>query len=350
MKRRLAILVILAAAAAAALVYHLFNPRQFQELTGIVTTDTVRVGAELQGRLAELKVEEGEPVKKGQLLAVIRPEELQADLDYSRSSEKEAAAQLDQAKADLSLLEAQVREQVRQARANLARNEALVRQAEADLAYAKQNFDRIGALQATHSTSKQDYDQARTTYMSARAKASSLEKEVEAARAALSLAQASDEQIVARRAAVAAGRDRLAAAGTRIARAEELLSRTRIVSPIDGVVDVRVALQGEVVKSGETVLTLIDPDNLWIRADVEETSIDRIHLGDTMQVRLPSGAVRPGTVFFRGVDADYATQRDVSRSKRDIRTFQIRLRCDNADRSLAPGMTAYVLLPEGRRP
>ena len=54
----------------------------------------------------------------------------------------------------------------------------------------------------------------------------------------------------------------------------------------------------------------------------------------------------------RGVDADFATQRDVSRTKRDIKTFEIRLRCDNAGRDLAVGMTAYVILPlaSGQRP
>jgi HlyD family secretion protein len=50
-------------------------------------------------------------------------------------------------------------------------------------------------------------------------------------------------------------------------------------------------------------------------------------------------------VFYRSVDADYATQRDVSRTERDIKTFEIRLRCDNHDRRLAVGMTAYVTLP-----
>jgi HlyD family secretion protein len=89
---------------------------------------------------------------------------------------------------------------------------------------------------------------------------------------------------------------------------------------------------------------LIDPDQLWVRADVEETYIDSIRLGDKMPVRFPSGARRTGTVFFRGIDADYATQRDVSRTKRDIKTFEIRLRCDNNDRALAVGMTAYVTL------
>jgi HlyD family secretion protein len=93
------------------------------------------------------------------------------------------------------------------------------------------------------------------------------------------------------------------------------------------------------------VLTLIDPDDLWVRADVEETYIDRVRNGDRLTVRLPSGDEREGTVFYRGVDAGFATQRDVSRTKRDIKTFEVRLRVDNRDRRLAVGMTAYVLLP-----
>jgi HlyD family secretion protein len=60
---------------------------------------------------------------------------------------------------------------------------------------------------------------------------------------------------------------------------------------------------------------------------------------------LPSGVEREGTVTYRGVDASFATQRDVSRTKRDIKTFEVRLRVDNKDRRLAVGMTAYVDLP-----
>jgi multidrug resistance efflux pump len=126
------------------------------------------------------------------------------------------------------------------------------------------------------------------------------------------------------------------------------LGYTEIHAPTNGIVDTRAALQGEVVNPGQGIVTLINPDNLWVRADVEETYIDRIRLGDKFMVRLPSGATRQGTVFYRSVDADYATQRDVSRTKRDIKTFEIRLRCDNSDRSLAVGMTAYVLLPLGK--
>ncbi len=84
---------------------------------------------------------------------------------------------------------------------------------------------------------------------------------------------------------------------------------------------------------------------LWVRADVEETYIDRVRIGDKLQVRLPSGEERSATVFYRAADGAFATQRDVSRTKRDIKTFEVRLRTDNGDRRLAVGMTAYVLLP-----
>ncbi len=137
----------------------------------------------------------------------------------------------------------------------------------------------------------------------------------------------------------------MAAAGAQTDKAKTQLGYTDIHAPIAGIVDLRAALEGEVVNPGQAIVTLIDPDDLWVRADVEESYIDRIHLGDKLQVRLPSGAPLEGEVFYRSVDADYATQRDVSRTKRDIKTFEIRLRCDNKDRALALGMTAYVILP-----
>jgi HlyD family secretion protein len=149
---------------------------------------------------------------------------------------------------------------------------------------------------------------------------------------------------VARRAALRASAALLDAAAAQAEKADVRLTHTEIRSPIAGIVDTRAALQGEVVNPAQAIVTLINLDDLWVRADVEESYIDRIRLGDRLTVRLPSGAAREGEVFFRAIDADYATQRDVSRTKRDIKTFQVRLRCDNRDRSLAVGMTAYVTL------
>ena len=135
-----------------------------------------------------------------------------------------------------------------------------------------------------------------------------------------------------------------AAATAQRTKADVRLRYAEIHAPMAGIVDVRAARVGEVVVPGQPVVTLINPDDLWIRADVEESYIDRVRIGDKITVRLPSGAEREGTVFYRGADAAFATQRDVSRTKRDIKTFEIRLRVDNHDRVLAVGMTAYVLL------
>jgi len=231
--------------------------------------------------LQNLYVQPGDTVTNGELLARIQPETWQADKTFYTSSQQQATADLAQAQADLE--------------------------------NARLSFERIQGLYSNHVESAQANDAARAAYESARARVDSVKQQIKAV-------------------------------GAQKQKAEVYLQYTKILAPTNGIVDTRAALQGEIVNPGQAIVTLINPDDLWVRADVEETYIDRIHLGDEMQVRLPSGAVRTGTVFYRGVDADYATQRDVSRTKRDIKTFEIRLRCDNGDRALAVGMTAYVEL------
>ena len=96
---------------------------------------------------------------------------------------------------------------------------------------------------------------------------------------------------------------------------------------------------------GEPIVTVLDVDHLWVQADVEETYIDRIGLNQKIKVQFPSGNTIEGSVTFKGVESDFATQRDVSRTKRDIKTFEIKVAVPNTGRTLMSGMTATVLLP-----
>jgi len=192
---------------------------------------------------------------------------------------------------------------------------------------------------------EQELDSARTAYQVAQSKIDSLAKQIDAQRAAVELARSNADQVSVRRSQLQATQKQQAAVAAQRQQAGVRLGYTELRAPIDGIVDVRAARIGEVVTPGQPVVTLINPDDLWVRANVEETYIDRVRVGDKLQVRLPSGDVRDGTVFYRGVEAAFATQRDVSRTKRDIKTFEIRLRVDNSDRRLAVGMTAYVELP-----
>ena len=345
MKRQLPLMIAGVAALAAVLYYAATSRVHDLVLTGIVSTDDVIVGAEVQGRLQQLLVKQGDEVKQGQLLGVIQPEEWKANMAYYADSEQQSAAQVTQAEADLRFQEAQTRDGTEQAAARLEAAKAELTQGQADLENARLNFEREQALYRRGVEAAQAYDQARTVYAAAKAHVEALSKQVDAAQAALALAHSTADQVAMRRAALDADRHQLAAARAQKEKAQVHLGYTEVHAPIDGIVDVRAALPGEVVTAGQGIVTLINPDDLWVRADVEETYIDRIRLGDKMRVRLPSGTERACTVFYRGVDADYATQRDVSRTKRDIKTFEIRLRCENVDRTLAVGMTAYVTLP-----
>jgi HlyD family secretion protein len=343
MKRRL-LFILIAAAVAAGIYFAIVSHRREIVLTGIVTTDEIVISSEIQGRLQHLFVQQGDAVTNGQLIAVIQPQERTAELGFYTHSAQQSSAQVTEAEADLGFQEAQSSNLIWQSEANLEATKDQVAQAQADLENADLTFKRQQDLNKQGVNSASEFDQARTAYDSAKARVESLRHQTVAAEAAVALAKSTSGQIAARRAALAASRDQHAAASAQAQRAQVQLDYTQIRAPSDGVVDVRAALQGEVVNPGQGIVTLIDPDKLWVRADVEETYIDSITNNEQLAVRLPSGAKRTGTVYYRGVDADYATQRDVSRTKRDIKTFEIRLRCENADRALAVGMTAYVTL------
>jgi multidrug resistance efflux pump len=342
--KKLLLLLIIVALGGGTYYYVSARPRALV-LTGIVTTNDVVVSPQIGGQIERLAVAEGDAVKKGQVVAVIAPDELRADMSYYAHNAEGMSSQVSQAAAALRFEEQQTADQIRQAEANVAATEAQQAAATADVESTRLTFERTQNLSRQNVASQQELDQARTAYQAAQAKLDAIRKQVEAARAAVALAKANAEQIAMRRSQLVANQQQQAAAAAQRAKADVRLSYTEIRAPIDGIVDVRPVRTGEVVATGQAVVTLINPDDLWVRADVEETYIDRIRIGDTLTVRLPSGEERPGTVFYRGVDAGFATQRDVSRSKRDIKTFEIRLRCDNRDRRLAVGMTAYVLLP-----
>jgi HlyD family secretion protein len=344
MAKRLPFLLLIAAAGYGA--YYFFTrPPSSLVLTGIVTTHDVAVAPQIGGRLVTLSVKEGDAVTKGQAIAEIDPGELEAERAFYQHSAAGIESQVEEGEAALRLQERQLGDQVKQAEAAVATAEAQRSAAAADVERTKVTLGRTRELFKQQLAPAQAMDEARTAYEAAQANMESLARQVDAARAAVALARSNAEQVAVRKSQLQATQHQLAAVGAQRTKADVRLAFTRVLAPIDGIVDVQPSREGEVVNAGETLVTLINPDDLWVRADIEETYIDRVRIGDTLTVRLPSGEERTGTVFYRRADASFATQRDVSRTKRDIKTFETRLRLDNKDRRLAVGMTVYVMLP-----
>jgi HlyD family secretion protein len=314
-------------------------------LTGIVDGNEVIVSPQIMGRMIRLTVDEGSVVKKGDLIAELDPKELQAALAAAKANVASLQSQVNAANHNYSMTDDQTGASVNQARATLTSTRAQLDQARANLWRDQTDYDRMQKLFDSGVESAQDRDHAQATLNASLANVKSLEDSVNAQQAALAVAQANRKEVDVRGSDIATTLAQLEQARASAAETETQLGYTKIYSPIDGIVSVRVAKQGEVVAQGSPIVVVVDVDHLWVRADVEESYIDSVAMNETLRVRLPSGRVLEGPVFFKGVENDFATQRDVSRTKRDIKTFAIKVAVPNENRTLFTGMTATVLLP-----
>jgi HlyD family secretion protein len=190
--------------------------------------------------------------------------------------------------------------------------------------------------------------QAETNLRAAQATVQAQQELVNAAKADLNSAVARTQQANAAKSTVAATQADLRNAQAQKNQAAVRLGYTNVYSPVTGTVSVRAARQGEVVNIGAPIVTIVDLTDTWARAAIPETYADHIGYGDVLRVRMPGGTIVSGKVFFKGVEGDFATQRDVSRMKRDIRTIVLKVRLDNPKGAFVPGMTAEVLVSPER--
>ena len=318
-------------------------------LIGVVDGNEVIISPQIAGRMIKLTVDEGSEVKKGQLIAELDPTELQAALAQDDANIGSLQAKVNQSSQTLGWTDEQTAAALNQAQAMLTSARAQLEQARATLELDEVNYKRTIALFESGVSTAQDRDTAESTLKAARANVQSLQDQVKAQQAALAVAEANRKQVNVQQADLVSTRAQVQQAKALRDQAATQLSYTKIYSPLDGIVSVRVALQGEMIAQGGPIVVVVDVDHLWVRADVEESYIDDIRFGDTLKVQIPSGDEIEGKVFFKGVESDFATQRDVSRTKRDIKTFAIKVAVPNSSRRLFTGMTATVLLPQPKR-
>jgi HlyD family secretion protein len=357
MKRAILLLLLLAIAVA---IWWEQRPRpQTLVLTGTVDGNEVVVGSKITGRIVSLAVDDGQRVKAGDLIAVLDQDELRADQGAAGHAIAQARASAQQSVAQTELLEKTLPTKVRQAQAQMAQAQAQLRQAQAQWAQtqapvqkAQDNFNRIRPLVQRDINPPQDLvtvqtdlDSAKANEQAAQAWVEAMQRAVTAAQAALADAEQEESQVAVQQRQTAALRAAEAQAEANAAAATARFSQTRIFAPASGIVTLRAARQGEVVNPGSPIITLFDLSSTWVDADVEETYADLIAMGQALRVRLPSGSEITGPVIYKAVEADFATQRDVSRTKRDIKTVAIRVRVPNPEGRLPLGMTAWVMLP-----
>jgi HlyD family secretion protein len=348
MSARNKFLILLGIILAISFTYYLLSTPRSGDLVLIGTVDAnqVVVSPQIAGRISRLLVEEGTHVKQGQLIAELDPSELQAQERAASATIASLRSKVSETQSTEQAMTGSTSSTVANAQARLASTRAQLLQAQATLQRVQSDSHRMVELANQGVASDQERVQAQTNLKAQEAVVQSLEQQVSAAKADLDTAVANVNQAHAAVSTVASTRAQLDNAEEMLKQAQVRLGYTKIYAPVTGTVSVRAARQGEVLNPGQAIVTIIDLSDTWARAAIPETYADHIGLGDTLRVRLPGGTIVSGKVFFKSAEADFATQRDVSRSKRDIRTIVLKVRLDNPKGAYVPGMTADVLVSQ----
>ncbi|MCI0352521.1 MAG: efflux RND transporter periplasmic adaptor subunit [Acidobacteriales bacterium] len=342
--------VLLAVISLIAIIYYLLSTNRSDDLVLIGTVDAneVVVSPKITGRIEKLTVDEGSEVKAGDLIAELDSAELAAQRRAAASNVAALRSRVAESRASERLTKGTTTSEVANAQARLQASRAAQVEAQAELERIKTDHGRIVALAREGVVSEQERDQLNAQLKAQQARVVSMADNVSAAEADLKTSLARTHQAEAAQKTVEATRAQMLAAEAEGLEAEARLGYARVLAPVSGTVSVRVAREGEVVGPGSPIVTIIDLGDTWVRAPLPETYADRISLGDTLKVRLPSGQTVDGKVIFKAVESDFATQRDVGRRKRDIKTFVLKLAVDNREKKMAPGMTAEVLVPKSK--
>ena len=318
------------------------------QLIGTVDANEVMVSSRIQGRIQTLNVVEGSDVEAGNLIAIIQSDDLQAAHQAAVATVNSQRFKL----GETVETERQTRGEVTSATVNA---EAQVRATKSQLVQAQANLDhqqaettRIVALAQQGIMSAQSRDDAVTSLDAAKAAVETARENVAIAQAALRQARAHELQAAAAARTVQSTRGQVQNAVALAQQAEVELGYSKVYAPVTGKVNVLAARQGEVVSIGAPIVTIMDLSQTWIYAPLPETQADAVKLGDSLRVVMPSGDTLYGKIINKAAEADFATQRDVSARKRDIKTIQLKLLIDNPGERWVPGMTAEVYIPKSK--
>jgi RND family efflux transporter MFP subunit len=305
----------------------------------------VEVKSKVAGLLSSLKVEEGDWVEKGQLIAKLDVPELEAQRDQVKAQSDAAGARLDQARLSLDRDRTVIDSQVKQAQANLRGAEASAQEAET----RRRDADRI------HENMRRLFEMG--GYVA--------RNEVDSAKAALDLAvqaqRSAEERVLEQQAAVSAAEARRAEvplSESRIAEAQaslrqiqdslaEIETRLRdavITAPCSGVVIARHVRQGELITavsyygSGAPIVTIGDLSKMLAKVNLNEVDIAKVHVGQSVKITVD--ALRGRTQEGRVTRISPASLNDSGRE--GIVRFPIEITVTKGQADLKTGMTANV--------
>lgn len=318
------LIVILIAGVAALLVRSLLRKAPTNQLVLHGNVDIRQVELAFNGneRVSDVLVQEGDSVKKGQLLATL--DTLRLSHEVAR-----AEAQLKAQKEVLAALLAGTRpEEIRKARAS-------VEAAEAEEKNAEVVFRRKSRLAEKDLISKQERDDAKAAADYAKA-------QLKAAKEALALAVAGP-----RKEDIAAARETLRAYEAALSVAKRNLEYAHLHAPSDGVIQTRILEPGDMASPQTPAFTLALTNPVWVRAYIPEPDMGKIGMGMRAEVTTDSypGKRYKAWIGYISPTAEFTPKAVETREVRTSLVYQVRVYACNSENELRLGMPATVFVP-----
>lgn len=295
------------------------DPTDALVLYGNIDIRQVELAFNDSERIADLLVEEGDRIKKGQLLAKLETERFQ--LAVARDE-----AQVNTQREVVARLEAGTRvEEIHKAKADVAA-------AEAALDDAKRTYRRIKRLVPQQAASVQNLDDARAAQNSANAR-------LNAAKAMLDLALAGP-----RKEDIAGAKALLKRYEAQLGLAQRDLKNALLYAPGTGIIQDRILEIGDMASPQKPVFTIALTDPLWVRAYVPEPDLGKIHEGMKAEVTTDSfpGKRYKGWIGFISPAAEFTPKPVETPQLRTRLVYQVRIFVKNSRGELRLGMPATV--------
>ena len=316
-----------------------------------IAADMVSVSSRVDGWLIARPVRSGDTVTKGDTLAVIdardaetRLVELLAELDRIEAERAEFVAEIE-------MVDSQTRSRISSERARLAATNALVEVVEHEFEFAEREFKRAERLTEAGVVAVKVLDEARTRYLTSQKELVRARAMVATARAMVDEAQAARREInlLERRRATLDFRQ--AEVLARIDRQQLDIADRTMTAPFDGVVSRAFVDPGEYVEAGQRIALLHDPEKIYVEANIRETDIRRLALGQRVTIEVDAYPDRPftGTVAMIGQAAtsQFALLPSPNPSGNFTKVTQrlpVRIAVGQEDGVLRPGMMVEVFI------
>ncbi|MBB3139403.1 HlyD family secretion protein [Halomonas organivorans] len=323
-----------------------------------VMANQVTVSSRLAGWVTDFSITEGDTLARDDRVAQLysRPDETQ--LATLQAGVAARQARLDYERSRLSLAQAQFEGGQNLTHQELEASRAAMDAANARLEQARKDYERSNSLLANHSVSQQQRDEDYYTLQSAQAEYRQASREVEVSQAQADNARVGfisgsqmplpNPDVI--RAQLAVANQELAQARSRLAQQQLRLDDLRVPSPIDGVVNKTLVDEGEFIAAGQPILMMHDPDKLWVEANIKETDIGELRVGQPVDITVdafPDDAFHGHvTVIGRAATSQFALLPDPNPSGNFTKITQrlpVRIALDDGPTELiGPGMMVEV--------